>query len=225
MKTSVLVFSCDKYSDIWGPFFSLLFRYWDCPYEVYVTAESEQCLVPKVKTINTQGEFWTDRIRRAIEQIPTEYVIGMCEDFFMRRRVRQEVIYACEKFMDDNPNAACFNFEKEYDWVNPSGYTNFGKKPLNGMYKKSCQPTLWRKSALLKLLSESMNAWQWEMSDATNDYEYYIWTGSASDLVFEYGYHDNKWFGIQKGKWVASDVVPLFAREGIDIDFSIRGTV
>lgn len=43
------------------------------------------------------------------------------------------------------------------------------------------------------------------------------------DLVFEYGYRREKWFGIRKGKWVLEDVQPLFEREGIHVDFNERG--
>lgn len=224
MNTSVLIYSCDKYSDIWGPFFTLFFRYWECPYQVYLVTETEQCLVPEVKTINAEGE-WTDCMRQALEQIDTEYVIGMCEDFFMRRKVRQDVIDGCIDKMDKNHDIACFNFEKEYDWVLPSDYSGFGRKPDNGAYRLSCQPTLWRRETLIKLLPPNLNAWQWELSSgsAPNEYEYYIWTGSEDDLVFEYGYHNNQWVGVCKGKWVARDVVPLFEKEGIDIDYSIRG--
>ena len=57
------------------------------------------------------------------------------------------------------------------------------------------------------------------------DHKHFIWNGSPDDLAFEYGYHDNKPFGILKGKWYAADVKPLFDKEGIDIDLNIRGTV
>jgi len=226
-KASVLIYSCDSYADIWGPFFTLFFRYWKSPYPVYVTAESEQCMHPEVMTINTDGDSWTERIRAAVEQIPTEYVIGMCEDMFFRRGVRQGIIDKCIAWMDEDESIACFNFEKEYDWILPSRYPHFGRKPSGMHYQYSCQPTLWRRSILEKLLDCKMSAWEWEMSSASapDECEFLIWNGPASDLVFEYGYHDNQWCGIQKGKWVLRDVGPLFEKEGIRVDFTQRGYV
>ena len=226
MNTSVLIYSCDKYADAWEPFFTLLFRYWDCPYPVYIVSETKTCSFPNVITINADGE-WTDCIRQALEQIPTDYVIGMCEDFFMRRKVNDQVIRNCISEMDANPSIACFNFEKEYDWTLPSCYAGFGRKPDNGAYRQSCQPTLWRRSVLLELVQGSINAWEWELSsrNAPNEYEYYIWTGPEDELVFEYGYHKNQWVGLQKGKWVANDVIPLFEKEHIYVDYSVRGFV
>ena len=222
---SVLIYSCDKYSDIWGPFFTLLYRYWECPYQVYVTAKTEQCLIPEVKTINTGDRSWTERIHQAVSELPTKYVIGMCEDMFMRRLVDQTTIENCLITMEEDENIASFNFEKEYDWFEESNIFDFGKKPKGSAYRKTCQPTLWRRNILLELLDVKQDAWAWEMSPTPDKYDYYIWTGDERDLVFEYGYHNNQWFGIQKGRWVGHDVIPLFEKEHIDVDFSVRGFV
>ena len=224
MDVSVLIYSCDKYSDVWNPFFTLFFRYWDCPYPVYITTETKECEFKNVITLNTTGEKWTDRIRKALERIPTKYVIGMCEDMFFRRPVRQEIIDYCHGEMEKNPEITCFNFEKTRSYTEECEYKDFGCKVCQNDYQKSCQPTLWRKDILLKLLDVSQDPWEWETADAPLEYKYYVWTGSEDDLVFEYGYHQ-KWFGIQKGKWVLDDVAPLFEKEGIDVDYSIRGTV
>jgi hypothetical protein len=36
---AVIVVSCDLYSDVWKPFFTLFFKYWnDCPFPVYLTS-------------------------------------------------------------------------------------------------------------------------------------------------------------------------------------------
>ena len=223
--TSVLIYSCDKYSDVWGIFFKLFFKYWDCLYQVYLATESEQCLIPEVKTITTGDGTWTERMHRAVSEIPTKYIIGMCEDMFLRRNVDQITIDNCLVTMEEDSRIACFNFEKEYDWVEHADIFDFDKKPQGSQYRKTCQPTLWRRDVLLELLDCSKSAWEWEMSASPDYYDYYIWTGDERCLVFEYGYHNHEWFGIQKGRWVAHDVMPLFEKEGIDIDYSIRGIV
>lgn len=227
MNTSVLIYSCDKYSDVWGPFFTLFFRYWKCPYQVYLTAESEQCLVPEVKTINTMGT-WTERIQKAVREIPTKYVIGMCEDMFFRRPVYQHIIDACVMYMEHDHMAGCFNFEKECEpgcELLPSPYPSFGKKPDGNHFQKSCQPTLWRRAYLEKLLDCKMDPWQWEWTETSFPLDHYIWNGSPEGEAFDYGYYNRKWFGIMQGKWVEDDVAPLFAREGIGIDLNIRGKI
>ena len=221
---SVLIYSCDSYSDVWYPFFTLFFKYWNCPYQVYLTTESKECEWENVITLNTTGEKWTDRIRKAVEKIPTKYVIGMCEDMFFRRPVRQKIIDYCYWEMEKNPKIVNFNFEKTLTPTEESVYDNFSRRVCRCDYQCSCQPTLWRKDKLLELLSGSQDPWEWEMTEVSPDDYYYVWTGSEDELVFEYGYHQ-KWFGIQKGKWVFDDVRPLFIKEGIQVDFTKRGYV
>lgn len=225
MNTSVLIYSCDKYSDVWGPFFTLFFRYWDCPYQVYLATETEQCLLPEVKTINTEGT-WTERMQQAVREIPTKYVIGMCEDMFFRRRVHQEVIENCLMYMEFDDRIGCFNFEKEYERgikLIPSDYLDFAEKPQGDHFQKSCQPSLWRKDYLIDMLEGKMDAWHWEWLVREYPLKHYIWNGLLSETVFDYGYKDNKWFGVHNGKWIREDVVPLFEKEHIDVDYSERG--
>lgn len=226
-NVSVLIYSCDKYADVWQPFFTLFFRYWDCPYDVYLATETVDCDLIGVQTLHGSGT-WTERMRQAVEQIPTKYVIGMCEDMFFRRPVKQNIIDDCVAYMETNPIIGCFNFEKEAEPgcnLISSIYQSFGRKPSGNHFQKSCQPSLWRKDYLIKLLDCKMNPWQWEETETQYDLEHYVWCGSPDDLAFEYGYHDRKWFGIVRGRWIESDVQPLFEKEGIDIDLSIRGTV
>ena len=65
MKTDVVVLSCDKYSDLWNPFFKLYNKYWqDNPFKTYLITENKT--YPGVDAINTHGE-WTERIRTALE--------------------------------------------------------------------------------------------------------------------------------------------------------------
>lgn len=227
MNTSVLIYSCDKYSDVWRPFFTLFFRYWECPYWVYLATETKKCRESGVMTINTEGT-WTERMRKAVSQIETEYIIGMCEDFFFRRRVKQNIIDNCIAYMEADRSIGCFNFEKEYEKgieLIPSEYLDFGQKPPGDHFQKSCQPTLWRRDYLEELLTGEMDAWHWEWQVRDYPLKHYIWNGLRDEMAFEYGLHHRSKFGIVQGKWVKDDVGPLFEKERIDIDLGKRGFV
>ncbi len=43
-EVTVLINSCDAYSDLWEPFFKLFSIYWpDCPYEIVLNTEYKRC--------------------------------------------------------------------------------------------------------------------------------------------------------------------------------------
>ena len=228
MNTSILIYSCDKYEDAWEPFFTLFFRYWDCPYDVYLCTESKKYDHPKVKTINTLGT-WTERMQKAVREIPTKYVIGMCEDFFFRRPVKQGIIGNCVLYMEHDHTIGCFNFEKERQPNIPlqkTDYLDFAQKPADGHgFQKSCQATLWRKKYLEELLDCKLDAWHWEWQEREYHMKHMVWNGLLTEMAFDYGLYNKNRFGIVQGKWVKDDVVPLFEREGIEVDFSKRGFV
>lgn len=228
-EVSVLVLSCDTYDDVWNPFFTLFKKYWDCKYKIYITTESKKCNIDGVETIsyNYPLDKWTERIRNTLINIPTKYVLMMDGDFFFRRNVRQDIIDKCLEFMKKDNNIAVFNFEKEYlNTLLECECEDFGLKPDNALYRHSCQPSLWNKEILIKLLdgeNRNKTPWQWELTNASNDYKYYIYNGDEDKLVFEYGYRNGNLISLRNGKWVSKDVIPLFAKENIAVNYLTRG--
>ena len=43
VSCAVVVCSCDKYSDLWDPYFELFKKFWaDCPYPVFLNTETKR---------------------------------------------------------------------------------------------------------------------------------------------------------------------------------------
>lgn len=210
---TVFVLSCDNYSDTWKPFYTLFKKYWDCPYDVYIVTETKDC--EYFKTIKTTGS-WTERVKKALEQIESEYVIILLDDFFIRRKVDQQRIdYCIGKF---EPDIAVFNFETEYSPNIEVGLDGFKQRPNKSEYLCSCQPSIWNRKILIELLDKAMTAWDWELQILDSKYRFFI---NSGDLIFDIG---DKYCGrIIRGKWVRKDVVVFFEQENIDVDYSKRG--
>ena len=51
---------------------------------------------------------------------------------------------------------------------------NWLRQKKNQMYLHSCQPSLWRKKALIENLQKDEDAWQWEMTYVNNEWDYLI---------------------------------------------------
>ena len=101
---SVMIYSCDAYSDAWKPFFKLLFKYWDCPYKVYLACETKSPRMKGVTSLHSDKGTWTERMHDCLSKIPTDYVICMCEDMFVRREVKQDIIDNCIEWMEKDEN-------------------------------------------------------------------------------------------------------------------------
>lgn len=86
---TILVCSCDAYSDCWEPFFYLLKKYWpDCPYEIVLNTESEAFTIDGLDIVCYQfynkGERvpYGDRLLRHLNAIRTPYILILMDDFF-----------------------------------------------------------------------------------------------------------------------------------------------
>src|SRR5436190_9796113 len=106
-ELSVLVSSCDKYSDLWNPFFGMFFKYWeDRPYNIYLVSENNKYGSSRVKTINpNQNQTWSARLLWALEQIDNKYVLLMLEDYILLKKVDNQWIEHCLDVLIKN-NAA-----------------------------------------------------------------------------------------------------------------------
>ena len=217
MNASVLVMSCDKYSDIWTTFHKLYKKNWkDNPYKTYFCTETKKN--NNFETINTQGS-WTARTRQALEKIDTDYVIFMLDDFFLRKEVDQIRI---EAILDQfKPNTAVFNLELINGIkTKESSLKGFKLRQNNQVYLCSCQPSIWNRKILIELLQEDMTPWQWETQIIDSKYDFYI---NSEDLLFDIGYYlERKPWGIVQGKW-ATECIELLKEE--NIDFNVRGFI
>lgn len=223
-KCTLIVNSCDSYEDTWYPFFKLLKKYWpNLKYDIVLNTETkrfsyEGLNIRTIKATSKINQIWSNRLYNVLKKINTEFVIIMCDDFFIREPVDQKRIDYCINNFDKD--TATFNFEKTYSCedINCS-LEGFKLRPDNSTYRLSCQAGIWNRIKLMELLDCNMNPWEWETSNPKNNYKFYI---NCGNFIINYGYENHKWMGICKGKWVINDVKPLFKKENINIDFNLR---
>lgn len=232
-KVSVLVCSCDAYSDLWYPFFKLYQKYWTIPeLNLYLNTETKdysyeglniRCVHP-----NRKNAPYGERMRDALSQIDTEYVITFLDDFFIREYVDDEHIRRIIEWMDEDKSIVCFNQDclKTYsDWEigEKPGYRRI---PWGTEYTLNMQVAVWRTKKLKNYWKNDVSPWEWEefcnaLTYGKKREKFYCLTDYSYGFC-NYGFNING-MGVYHGKWVMDDVVPLFEKENICVDYSVRG--
>lgn len=210
----IVVMSCDKFQNCWKPFFTLYEKYFKNDYKVHIVTETLDC--EYANTIKVTG-IWTERLRKALEQIKSDNVILMLDDFFIRSKVNVERIEYCKSQMNDD--IAVFNFEKKYRDCDNSNLKGFERQFNNQVYLQSAQPSLWNKQALISRLQEYKNPWEWETEIVNDNYIYYI---NTEDFIIDVGYRHqpiNIGWGITRGR-LTEECKIFLKSEGLDIEWS-----
>ena len=241
-RATVLVFSCDSYEDVWGPFFTLLDKYWkDCPYDIVLNTESKTCNL-ELENLNVQtfslykpGERvpYGKRCLDHLKNINTDYIITLMDDFFVRSPVDTAVLEQVMDWMDGDPKIASFCLVHHDDIHScrysreEVGYKNFSLRPRYCKQNYDMQANIWRRDALISSWREFESPWEWEgpanIRSFDDGYKYYDLDDDAPFPIDYIDYKKGEWSGIRKGKWVAKTVCDLFEKNGIVVDYSRRG--
>ena len=231
---TILVNSCDSYADLWTPFFTLLKRYWN-PQGIDIILNTEslnfeldgldiKCIHPE--NINFP---YGKRIINALSYVKTKYIVLMLDDFFLRKQVDTKRIAKILDYMENDSSIVYFNCDYTpvyYDWE-VDKYPGFKRIPPGNDYTLNMQAAIWRTEELIKYWQNDVSPWEWETvcnfaAADSKKYKFYCSTDYNSGFC-DYGHDKPYSFGVIKGKWNLEDVLPLFAKENIDIDFSLRG--
>jgi len=232
-RVTLLVNSCDAYADLWDPFFTLLKRYW-APLTPRILLNTEtkdyQFDGLPITCVHHTGPYGA-RMLHALAEVKTEYVVTLLDDFFLRQPVRLDRLEKILGWMDADPDIVYFTMDCTRllrDWERDR-YPGYRRAPVGSRYILNMQGAVWRTAKLAGYWRPDVSPWEWEEYTSLLTLEhpedkFYCAVDNDSRFL-EYGFTMGQWMGIQHGKWVEEDVVPLFEKEGIRVDFTKRGFV
>jgi hypothetical protein len=237
---SILVNTCDKFDDCWDPFFKLWSIYWpNCKGKVYLNTEYKEysydnldivaLQVCKINNLSdTKRATWSQCFKWALNQIDTDVVLYMQEDYFLKAKVKNEIVEDYVRLMLDNQKIKCIHLTDQSVKSNgKSHFNNLDSVAYNQRYRACCQAALWRKTELLDLIREYEDAWEFEefgsMRSAILKQEYFVVDRSFVKLN-QFEIIPYVFTGIVQGRWF-EEVVSLFKKHDIEVDFSKRGFV
>lgn len=235
-RFSILINTCDAYSDAWTPFFQILEKTWPdaSKYPIYLNTESKDYKNDfyDIRVLNCCKNMpWGQRLLNAVSQIDSDYILMLLEDFFFEEYVNDIEILKCADYLERYPKIACFSFtcaeesfDQQYCVANSDDrFPSFVKRKQFGDYKYNASPTLWRKSSLEKWTFRKDSPWQWEFFGNTRTWfskdEFYALRVDAKPVFVYDVIHGG---AIHRGKWVGYKMKELEERFGLELDLSHR---
>ncbi len=169
---AVLVVSSDGYRDLWEPFFLLFRKYWpDCPFPVYLGTQTLEAEVDGVTTLLAGPDEspplvagWSGSLRRFLNQLDSENVLLMLEDFFLSKTVSTANVL--------QQLAALRSLGGTVLRLNPSppptnqagkDYPGIGEQHRLAPFRVSLQVSIWNRQGLLALLRDGESPWAFEI--------------------------------------------------------------
>lgn len=217
---TVVVTSCEKYSDLWPAFSALWRKFWpDCPFEkVLVTDRQPDCPGLVFDRVITYGHGlnWCQGFVKAMAEVHTPYILNLCDDYFLTGPVPTDL------FLKRLRQA------QKYDAVNlrlipnPVPTKPFPPEPDMREYEKdtaycvSFQAGIWLKDFLVSLAAGCDCIWEIERYGSFR-------CGREKRPILgvlkpEFPFVD----AVHKGHWETFGA-KVCADNGIAVDFSKRG--
>jgi hypothetical protein len=164
---SILIPSCDKYSEVWSPFFTLLFKQWPTlEQKVYLISNNETFKDKRITPITIHNEkSWSDNMLYALEKIPDDYVMIFMEDYFLTSPVDEAKIAKLVKFMrKEQVGYLQIRASSVEQQVSPHpSEKELGYFMKHSPYRNALQVAIWNKKVLKKLLVSGESPWDFEI--------------------------------------------------------------
>lgn len=231
-NTALLVLSCDKYSDIWQPFFEFLFKHWsDCPYPVYLGSNEKRFDDKRVITIcSGPARDWSNDTLEILRQIPERNVIILLEDYFVFAHPDQSQLDRCIDLLEQR-NAvflrlACFPADHFADYAYDAipGQPEFVVTRKEARYRVNLQAGLWNREKLMKLIVPGESPWAFEIQGTTRSRktdEVYLGIKETKGLRHVHGPIPYLCTALSRGVWMR-DAIELCAEHNIELNTGMR---
>ena len=159
----ILVLSCDKFADLWKPYFTLFWQNCDNNYpSVYLGTNTVDYTDNKIKTIYSgKDRDWSTSCKAIVQQIPHKYILLLLEDFFVVSKLDSAKITQYVQFMQENDAKHIHNrpLPKPDKWLLNQEIGIYEKK---APYRVNVEG-FWEREYLLNLLIDGESPWNFEI--------------------------------------------------------------
>lgn len=170
---SIVVFSCDKYQELWAPFFEMFFKSLpslkttNVHVPIYLVANSQKYNDARVTTINIQNEkSWSDNALTVLASVKTKYVWIILEDYFFTR-IDEKRLYEVFNFIRSEDVAYC---QLGYDCIDLATrrkkelFPGVAEKDRYELWRTSLYSCIWRAKDMAHILKSGESIWEFEIA-------------------------------------------------------------
>lgn len=227
---TILVNSCDYYEDAWNPFFRLLKIQWPkCEdYDIVLNTENKtfDCDYLNIRTFCGGNEkTWSKRLLDCLETIDSEYVFFFLEDEFLYEPVNVSEFEKAMNFLNDNKDVGVLYPHKNKKQTIDIDEDYFSRDLITETRRLVCICAIWRKSFLVKMISEEESPWDFETYAPERSKKY-------SERILQYNkslpgmiFYDDQvdfGYGITEKKWLPK-TKELFDKYEIEVNYDNLG--
>lgn len=166
---TMLIFSCDKFSDLWNTHVELLEQYWKDRgiRTIIVTDKDSDANFDNVEVFCAGASLeFSERLNSVLGQITTKYIFVTLDDYFLIKNVDSNNIEYLYNIMEKE------NIQYMRLFPNPRRATAKKMNNYNGIYWINTSDTysvnlyagIWTKDFMQQTIKEVMNPWQYEVS-------------------------------------------------------------
>ena len=164
---TMIINSCDKFSDLWDIHVQLLEENWNDRgiRTIISTDKPTSKQYNNVEIVSSKdGDEITSRLLYTLSKVDSEYILITLDDYFLTKKINTKDISELVDYMKTN------NVDYIRMFKDPNSNSKYDKGlklyklNLKYNYEVNLYPGLWKKSFLLKTINESLNAWQYEVS-------------------------------------------------------------
>lgn len=167
-KITMLILSCDKFSDLWDGHVKQLETYWpDRDFDTYiVTDKKSDKKFKNVKIFSAGDEVeWSDRLLKALEMVSTEYVFITLDDYFLIKPVSLAKIDNLIKMIEscNLDYVRLFKRPTKAKREAIKGYKKANYIDCSFKYSVNLYSGIWKTKFIKKCVSKPLDPWKFEV--------------------------------------------------------------
>lgn len=210
ISVSLMLNSCDLYSDLWENFFIQLKLNFPLvkSINVYINSESIDYVDDELNVINihpAEPLAWSDRLKYCVSKIKEDFVISIPEECILESSIDEGKFFQAIDILSQESNSAVVQFVKIPGIKDDAKVGPYVKRRYDFRNLVSQQASIWKTSKYYDYIKPNETPWEYEVLSSArgpmNNDTFYCVDDNEKE-VFDYNYG----ILVTRGYWVKEEL-------------------